>query len=73
VSQCPHAKFGRPEDCSQCLGAAVRRIAIVGRGLTIDGELADREAAIEPWSPGVEAARRRGGARTADKTKGQKR
>lgn len=72
MTRCPHALIDR-RPCSQCLGATVRRIAIVGSAVTIDGELAERDVALEPWSPGVEQSRRRGGARTANKTKGQKR
>lgn len=35
---CPHGA-GRPEDCSQCLGAVPKRIELVDGVLTVDGQV----------------------------------
>jgi hypothetical protein len=39
---CPHSLIGSPDWCSQCRGATVRRVSIVGPEVTIDGEPVER-------------------------------
>ena len=57
---CRHGANSQPDRCSQCLGAVVKRVVLVGRDVLVDGV---RERASEPeaWSPQTQRARQRGG------------
>ena len=58
MKRCPHSLIAGPESCSQCLGAPVRKIAIVGNSLEIDGITARPTQLVEDHS-----YQRRGGNR----------